>query len=793
MAQQNLKIIEADFLTINDDLIVSGDTVQNGDLCVIGELQVDKITGKGDNDTFVNNVLIGNRDYSTFIPLNADNSISISSSINNVTNSSIGFYNQSANPNLEINSFDQNSASILFNAYHSDGGTVDKSSDGINASFKITGNGEDLFLLGDTKAINVDLDYNNHMTINNANRTINMEQIFNLVRSADCRLRLGDSSAPINTQDVFLTMDAKRDVTLYLSADRDGLSANDENMIIMDRHVEDVDCRLIIPTTNNFVFQCSRATVNPTNPDMIFQTSGTFVKNNNPQVPNTTGGHTESLRLLGLNGHVQIGNILEVDQIIEKTLNNGILLNDKVSINNSISPVSVDLNIAKSDSSIINLEADTGGLGGARSPSMNFISMGRTELYNFGMSSLGQFIISGFSSDLIFRIGSGTLGVFNSGESPVVTLNPTEAMRILESNSHVQIAVNLQTDSITELSLNNGLDIELVHIQDGLPTVVGVEFVSQLSNPFQTTAADTLWLDVNNSDRPTLGSNVLLQSTSANLIDNRVCRYDSTNGFVQNSLLTVDDSGNLSGVNNITQNGTLFVDTILEKTLTNGVSIEMISLEDGLIISDGLQFNALAANPGAAGLTLWADTNNSNRLEYGARTIILMDNPTTDNLMVKTDTTLGRIQETGISIDDSDNLTAVNSITFNLGSSALNRYEEATHNSSFSGIWAVAQNVTLTFTRVGRKVTMNIQTVLAASNTASFISLDNAFPSQFRPGTTFYQPVIILDDATQQLGLCLVGSTGILQIYVDPAQNNFSGTSASGNSGIFECYISWSV
>lgn len=117
--------------------------------------------------------------------------------------------------------------------------------------------------------------------------------------------------------------------------------------------------------------------------------------------------------------------------------------------------------------------------------------------------------------------------------------------------------------------------------------------------------------------------------------------------------------------------------------------------------------------------------------------------------------------------------------------SALNYYEEGTHNTGWDGIWGLT-TVTgnIPFVRIGKMITITIPKLLASASVATVISIVEALPPRLRPSVGQEAVGIVQDDGTEQLGRFSLSTGGIITISASAAAANFLGTSGSGDSGI---------
>ena len=236
---------------------------------------------------------------------------------------------------------------------------------------------------------------------------------------------------------------------------------------------------------------------------------------------------------------------------------------------------------------------------------------------------------------------------------------------------------------------------------------------------------------------------------------------------------------------------TLRVDTITEKTADNGVLIETVLIKDGNVGLDDTDsiFKTFlqSTSTNTADRTLTLDVNDADRtLTIAGNATVDQDVSTTGSpsftavsaATITATTTLRSdsiTDEAGSGAPDFDN-----GLTMSAGS-ILDTYIEDTHVSTLSGIWAVAQNITILISKVGNVVTLSWPNVLATANTASNITLDVVLDAAYRPtGNGFTRYVRIQDNAVLQLGELTISTGGALDVFVGDNIGNFAGAGSSG-------------
>ena len=124
--------------------------------------------------------------------------------------------------------------------------------------------------------------------------------------------------------------------------------------------------------------------------------------------------------------------------------------------------------------------------------------------------------------------------------------------------------------------------------------------------------------------------------------------------------------------------------------------------------------------------------------------------------------------------------------------STFDYYEELSQTFTFTNVWAANRSVTGNLIRIGRNVTLVLQSTFAAA-TASNIAQQTggtAIPARFRPAAHTSFIVRVLDNATYIAALMYVRSDGLCQFYASAAGNNFSGV---GLAGWDQLSVSWNL
>ncbi len=125
----------------------------------------------------------------------------------------------------------------------------------------------------------------------------------------------------------------------------------------------------------------------------------------------------------------------------------------------------------------------------------------------------------------------------------------------------------------------------------------------------------------------------------------------------------------------------------------------------------------------------------------------------------------------------------------------LNYYETISATYSFTGIWAGSQTGTVSITRTGNQVTVNLQSnVLANATTSSYIVCSPAIPARLSPAVAVSGTSLVRDNGTQTTGLIQILSGGAINIYKLAGGNfYFSGLSSSGTSGVMSFSVTYLI
>jgi hypothetical protein len=253
---------------------------------------------------------------------------------------------------------------------------------------------------------------------------------------------------------------------------------------------------------------------------------------------------------------------------------------------------------------------------------------------------------------------------------------------------------------------------------------------------------------------------------------------------LKNSVVTVDGSGNFFGA------------TITD--VSNNVAANSLK-------TTGAVVNVAAAAPPSTGQTLIATTATTATWQ----TPVSGPGSSTSTAIVRWNGTTGLVlQNSGVLIDGSNNITGVNSITLATTGgtpTALNYYEEfPLTGNTFSGAFTAPQACVIAITRVGREVRLLIPAVNSAAAVAVATSTV-AIPARFLPptgsaggagyitGSLFVQNSATTATNGQAAGQWTLNTTtGIVVIGVTSVTGPaaFTGTN---NNGWFLNSVGWSI
>jgi len=124
----------------------------------------------------------------------------------------------------------------------------------------------------------------------------------------------------------------------------------------------------------------------------------------------------------------------------------------------------------------------------------------------------------------------------------------------------------------------------------------------------------------------------------------------------------------------------------------------------------------------------------------------------------------------------------------------LNYYETLSATYSFSNIWATSQTGTVSITRIGNQVTVNLQSnVLANATIAAAITSGTLIPTRLCPLFALWQPILVQDNGSENLGYVNIQTGGTINVYNGVGVSNFSGSATTGTSGIYSFSVTYLI
>ncbi|NRA40231.1 MAG: hypothetical protein HRU15_18950, partial [Planctomycetes bacterium] len=160
----------------------------------------------------------------------------------------------------------------------------------------------------------------------------------------------------------------------------------------------------------------------------------------------------------------------------------------------------------------------------------------------------------------------------------------------------------------------------------------------------------------------------------ATATDNALARYDTATGkLIQNSTATLDDSANLGGINNITLTGTVDGIDIATDVTANTAKVSNVTHTDeiagsvALTAQPAIISNRTTVTAVAGDLLLIQDATDGALKKVNVSDVLGgdVDGPSgaTDHAVARFDTATGKlIQDSGVSIDDSANVSGINNL-----------------------------------------------------------------------------------------------------------------------------------
>ncbi|MFA5151307.1 MAG: hypothetical protein WC554_01980 [Clostridia bacterium] len=270
-------------------------------------------------------------------------------------------------------------------------------------------------------------------------------------------------------------------------------------------------------------------------------------------------------------------------------------------------------------------------------------------------------------------------------------------------------------------------------------------------------------------------------------IDNYIARYDGNNGIQKSMSIIVDDSDNITNINNLSTN-TITCNVITELTENNGCFMSGNLLKNG-----GISLEPQASNPlSTANTDLWAFTGNI--LRCGTNNIVQASTSSVTDLTIALfdNTTGNKIKSSNMVIVDQDDM-ADNSNVKLCTQQSIKAYVDGKFSSgnasvTFSGP-CVNTDITIYYSIVNNFVNLYIPSFSANGNSSASPMQSTAIPSVIRPASEQSAYIYALD-SNHQSGYCLIRNSGVITIYrlqlsgSNIVYSNFSNSNALNAFGI---------
>ncbi len=130
------------------------------------------------------------------------------------------------------------------------------------------------------------------------------------------------------------------------------------------------------------------------------------------------------------------------------------------------------------------------------------------------------------------------------------------------------------------------------------------------------------------------------------------------------------------------------------------------------------------------------------------------------------------------------NLTSLGSITLATNNNTgLNYFWEESISNTLTGIWATPINITITATRLNKKITLSFTQALDTTNSSSYFSLGTVLATKYTPSertTGFFMSYDGGKAPIKQMGHIQIENTGAINFYQSVYQNSFSNAQTCG-------------
>lgn len=116
-------------------------------------------------------------------------------------------------------------------------------------------------------------------------------------------------------------------------------------------------------------------------------------------------------------------------------------------------------------------------------------------------------------------------------------------------------------------------------------------------------------------------------------------------------------------------------------------------------------------------------------------------------------------------------------------------YEQNTHVTDWTGIWASDQTGDIEYVKIGKVVTITIPETIAVANAAALITIVTVLPEHLRPDITLTSGWHVHDNAVNLDGYIEIKTDGTITFATDETVANFSGAGNSGFRGWSTTFI----
>lgn len=373
---------------------------------------------------------------------------------------------------------------------------------------------------------------------------------------------------------------------------------------------------------------------------------------------------------------------------------------------------------------------------------------------------------TGGAESICFVVGNTTVGRFRSSGLNLPTLNASSVV-VTDANSILSTMGATSSNvpsTIVKRSLGGESDFTKVFTTD--LTAVGTVIIE---------AASSAVLGVDGSST-VIGINYIAASSA----DTLVYRDDAgVSGFATINLtnlftnqVVVTDSGQT--LISMPYNETAVASTFMTRDASANTAVSHITV-------------SATSNQIVFGTTNTVTLNSF--APSASRTINLIDPGGNANIITSLGTqTIGGLKtfqslltcSAGISTTLVTTSTGVQFPTTGGTPTTLNYHENGTHTTTWSGIWATAQNGNIAWERTGKTVTLLIPNVRATANTASNPQIDIALETRISPAQQQFVTVRIRDAAVDKIGVLQLNTDGTMFFGIDASVDAYTGSANSG-------------